>query len=126
MPDSKLMRMKIPETLALLTTILSPVMLAAQQEPKTDHTMQVAIAGFTLAPLLTETGVAVLDNDDAPVLQRIPLDESVITPGDQVLYVIAVENPTEILAANLQLGVQIAAELLLDPYSRTSTLPSLI
>ena len=50
-------------------------------------------------------------------MQRITLDESVVTPGDQVLYVITVENPTEEPAMNLQLGVQVAAELLLDPYS---------
>ncbi len=102
---------------AVLAAFLAPSVVTAQDQPDTPETVQVAFAGFTLEPALTETGAPVLDAAGAPVMQRIALDDSVITPGDQVLYVITVDNPTEEPAMNLQLGVQVAAELLLDPYS---------
>jgi len=82
-------------------------------------TVKVALAGYTLEPELTENGSPVLDDDGKPVISRVPLDESVITPGDVVLYVITLDNPTDDPAMNLQLGAQIAAELVLDPFSIT-------
>ena len=94
-----------------------PLALAAQDQTDPLDTVQVALAGFTLEPERTDTGAPVLDEEGNPVMQRIPLDESVVIPGEQVLYVITVENPTEEPASDLQLGVQVAAELLLDPYS---------
>ncbi len=101
----------------LVAAGLFPLALAAQDPADTPETVQVALAGFTLEPERTETGALVLDEAGAPVMQRITLDDSTVTPGDQVLYVITVDNPTEEPAMNLQLGVQVAAELLLDPYS---------
>ncbi|TQM89980.1 hypothetical protein [Roseinatronobacter monicus] len=101
----------------LVAAGLFPLALAAQDQPDTPETVQVALAGFTLEPERTETGALVLDEAGAPVMQRIALDDSVVTPGDQVLYVITVDNPTAEPAVNLQLGVQVAAELLLDPDS---------
>lgn len=101
----------------LCAASLFPLELAAQDQSDTPETVQVALAGFTLEPERTETGALVLDDAGAPVMQRITLDDSTVTPGDQVLYVITVDNPTAEPAMNLQLGVQVAAELLLDPYS---------
>ncbi len=94
-----------------------PLALAAQDQADPPDTVQIALAGFTLEPERDATGAPVLDEAGEPVMQRITLDDSIVTPGDQVLYVITVENPTEDPAINLQLGVQVAAELLLDPYS---------
>ena len=94
-----------------------PLALAAQDQTDPLDTVQVALAGFTLEPERDATGAPVLDEAGEPVMQRITLDESVVTPGDQVLYVITVTNPTEETAMNLQLGVQVAAEVMLDPYS---------
>jgi hypothetical protein len=102
---------------AVFVVCLAPSAVIAQESEGPPDTVQVALAGYTLAPELTETGMPVLDDAGEPVMLRVPLDASVITPGDQVLYVISVENPTSEGAANLQLGVQVAAELMLDPYS---------
>lgn len=79
--------------------------------------IRVTTAAYTLEPELTETGAPVLDDDGEPVILRVPLDESVIIPGDVVLYVITLDNPTDDPAMNLRLGAQIAAELVLDPFS---------
>jgi len=103
--------------LIIITAVMFPLASGAQDHADLPDTVQVALAGFTLEPELTETGTPILDEAGAPVMQRITLDESVITPGDQVLYVITVANPTEEPAMNLRLGVQAAAEVLLDPYS---------
>lgn len=91
--------------------------LFAQDAPEVPDTVQVTLEGFTLTPAVTDTGAPMLDDEGVPVMERITLDESVITPGDQVLYVITLNNPTDEPAENLQLGVQVAAELLLDPDS---------
>lgn len=104
----------------LFAAVVFPLAARAQDQSDPPETVRVALAGFTLEPERTETGVLVLDEAGEPIMQRISLDESVITPGDQVLYVITVENPTEAPAMNLQLGVQVAAEVLLDPYSFVS------
>lgn len=104
----------------ILALVLTPAYVAAQtdipaEDPPTS--VQVTLAGYTLALELTDTGEPVLDEDGEPVILRVPLDESVVTPGDQVLYVITLDNPTEDAAMNLQLGAQVAAELVLDPFS---------
>jgi uncharacterized repeat protein (TIGR01451 family) len=91
--------------------------LSAEELPETPGTIQIALSAYTLAPAQTEAGEPVVDDEGKPVFLRIPLEESVVTPGDQVIYAITVENPTEQGASNLQLGVQVASELLLDPYS---------
>ncbi|MGY6535546.1 MAG: hypothetical protein ACXIVG_09405 [Pararhodobacter sp.] len=103
----------------LVAAGLFPLALAAQEQSDPPETVQVALAGFTLEPERTEAGAPVLDDAGRPVMQRIALEDSTVTPGDQVLYVITVDNPTAEPAMNLQLGVQVAAELLLDPYSFT-------
>lgn len=103
--------------IAVFAIYLPAAALNAQEQPETPDTVQVSLAGYTLEPEMTETGTPVLDDAGQPILQRISLDESVITPGDQMLYVITLENPTEETAMNLQLAVQVAAEVLLDPYS---------
>lgn len=103
----------------VLAINLTPSVVFAQEQPSAPTTVQVALAGYTLAPELSETGVPVLDDAGLPVILRVPLDDSVVTPGDQVLYVITLDNPTEDPALNLQLGAQVAGELLLDPYSIT-------
>lgn len=89
---------------------------AAQEAPAQ---VQVTLAGFTLEPALAEDGTPVLDDNGDPVIQRIPLEDSVVTPGDQVLYVITLDNPTADPALDLALGAQVAGELLLDPFSFT-------
>lgn len=100
----------------LVAVGMFPLALAAQYETDPEKTVQVALEGFTLEPERDDTGAPVLNEAGEPIMQRIMLDESVITPGDQVLYVITVTNPTEESALNLQLGLQVAPELLLDPY----------
>ncbi len=104
----------------ILALVLTPSHVAAQtdipaEDPPTS--VQVTLAGYTLELELTDTGEPVLDEDGEPVILLVPLDESVVTPGDQVLYVITLDNPTEDTAMNLQLGAQVAAELVLDPFS---------
>lgn len=96
---------------------LLPSLLAAESHGAPAESLEVFLEGYTLEPELTETGTPVLDDAGQPVLQRISLDDSVITPGDRVLYAITLNNPTEDPAMNLQLGLQVTAELLLDPYS---------
>lgn len=101
---------------------MAPAPAVAQTDATVEDapdTVQVTLAGYTLAPELTETGEPVLDDAGEPVFMRVPLDESIITPGDVVLYVITLDNATDDPAMNLQLGAQIAAELVLDPFSIT-------
>jgi len=119
MPLDPIVRLPSLLRAILLAIGLAPSVLAAQDQDLAPATVQVSLAGFTLAPDLTETGAPVLDEAGEPVILRLPLDESVITPGDQVVYVITLDNPTEEPAMNLQIGAQVAAELLLDPYSIT-------
>jgi uncharacterized repeat protein (TIGR01451 family) len=88
---------------------------AAEAEPA----IGVAIAGFTLVPALAEDGTPALDDEGNPIINRIPLSESLVTPGDAVLYVITLTNPTADAATDLQVGAHVAAEVLLDPYSIT-------
>lgn len=102
---------------ALLAICFAPSVLAAQEQGTTESTVQITLTGFTFAPKLTESGAPALDDAGEPVILRVPLEESFVTPGDQVLYVIALDNQTEAAASNLQIGAQVAAELLLDPYS---------
>ncbi|MCC5960815.1 MAG: hypothetical protein JJU08_15890 [Rhodobacteraceae bacterium] len=93
---------------------------AAQSDmspPALPDTVQITLAGYTLTPELTDTGAPVLDDDGAPVMVRVPLDESVVTPGDRVLYVITLDNPTADPALNLSLGASVPAEVVLDPFS---------
>lgn len=104
---------------AVLATSLAPSALFAQVAEEPPTTVQVTLLGYTFAPELTDTGAPVLDDDGEPVILRVPLEESVITPGDQVLYVIELSNPTEEPTMNLQLGAQVAEELVLDPFSIT-------
>lgn len=79
--------------------------------------VSVDIAGFTVVQAMAEDGTPLLDDAGNPVMIRIPLAESVITPGDDVVYVITLENQTPDPATTLQIGAQVAAEVLLDPYS---------
>ena len=98
----------------------------AQGEPVSDVAsdetpaqVQVTLAGFTFAPELDEDGNPVLDEDGEPVIIRVPLADSVVTPGDLVLYAITLDNATEEPALDVSLGAQVAGELLLDPFSFT-------
>lgn len=94
----------------------------AQDDPVAQDTateVQVTLAGFTLAPELDDNAEPVLDEDGEPVIIRVPLADSVVTPGDAVLYVITLDNPTEEPALDVSLGAQVAGELLLDPFSFT-------
>ncbi len=102
---------------AVIAAFLAPLAVTAEGEPEVPKTVQVAFEGFTQKPALTETGEPILDEAGEPVMQRIALDDSVVTPGDQVLYVVTIDNPTTEPMLIPQLGVQVAAELLLDPYS---------
>ena len=79
--------------------------------------LSVAIAGFTLLPVMADDGTQARDEAGQPLFQRRPLADSVVTPGDAILYVIRVENSTAAPAENLQIGAQVAPELLFDPYS---------
>jgi uncharacterized repeat protein (TIGR01451 family) len=102
---------------ALSVASMFPHSLAAEDVPESPNTIQIALMAYTLAQAQTDAGDPIVDDEGKPVMLRIPLEESVITPGDNVLYVIAVDNPTDQGATNLQLGVQVAPELVLDPYS---------
>ena len=98
----------------------APGVLVAQDAPEATQTepqVAVTLAGFTLAPALDEDGEPVLDDDGAPVIERVPLADSLVTPGDQVLYVITLDNQTEDPALSITLGAQVAGEVLLDPFS---------
>lgn len=119
MPEQLTMRSLRWLQFAVFVVCFAPSALIAQDQDEPPSTVLVALAGYTLAPELTETGLPVLDDAGEPVILRVPLDESVITPGDEVLYVITVENPTDAAATNLQLGAQIAVELVLDPFNIT-------
>lgn len=100
-----------------LLTAVVPAQAFGETPGETEPSIQVQLEGFTLAPALDAGGTPRLDDSGEPVTLRVPLDESVITPGDQVLYLITVDNPTEEPALDLTLTVQLAAELLLDPFS---------
>lgn len=110
----------------LVAIFVAPAALVAQEdvavaEPAADAPtdVQVSLKGYTFAPALDEEGLPVLDEDGEPVILRVPLAESIITPGDQVLYAITLDNPTEAPAMDLSLGAVVAGELLLDPFSFT-------
>jgi uncharacterized repeat protein (TIGR01451 family) len=90
--------------------------VAAQIEVA-EPVISVTIAGFTLVPALAEDGTPALDAQGNPIINRVPLVDSVVTPGDAVVYVIALTNPTPETATDLQVGAKVAAEVLLDPYS---------
>ena len=93
----------------------SPAADAAADAPA--DMLSVAIAGFTLLPVMADDGTQARDEAGQPLFQRRPLADSVVTPGDAILYVIRVENSTAEPAENLQIGAQVAPELLFDPYS---------
>lgn len=95
------------------------VVTPAAQTEAADAVISVTIEGFTLVPALAEDGTPALDAQGNPIINRVPLIESVVTPGDAVLYVITLDNPTPDAATDLQVGAKVAAELLLDPYSIT-------
>lgn len=80
-------------------------------------TVQVALSAFTLRPARDAAGAPVLDDAGQPVILRVPLDDSLLTPGEVVLYQIAVENPTDTPALDLALRAEVAAEVVLDPHS---------
>ena len=115
--------------LALWLGMIAPVLAQAEPPAETDTATDTAppspsvavdIAGFTVVQAMAEDGTPLLDDAGNPVMIRIPLAESVITPGDDVVYVITLENQTPDPATTLQIGAQVAAEVLLDPYSVTS------
>jgi uncharacterized repeat protein (TIGR01451 family) len=93
----------------------SPAADAAADAPA--DMLSVAMAGFTLLPVMADDGTQARDDTGQPLFQRRPLADSVVTPGDAILYVIRVENSTAAPAENLQIGAQVAPELLFDPYS---------
>ena len=93
----------------------SPAADAAADAPA--DMLSVAMAGFTLLPVMADDGTQARDDTGQPLFQRRPLADSVVTPGDAILYVIRVENSTAEPAENLQIGAQVAPELLFDPYS---------
>lgn len=110
----------------ILALIGAPAAVTAQQVAPTATppeevatTVLVTLEGFTLIPELTEDGAPVLDDAGTPVMIRVPLAESVVTPGDRVLYVITLDNQTADPATDVQLGAQVAAEVELDPFSFT-------
>lgn len=79
----------------------------------------VSMAGVTLVPALDEAGAPLRDDAGNPIILRVPLEDSVITPGDAVLYVITLDNQTGDIATDLQIGAQVAAEVVFDPHSVT-------
>lgn len=99
----------------LLAALPAPALSETTTEAPT--TVQVRLEGFTLAPALAADGTPERDESGEPVILRVPLEESVITPGDQVLYLITLDNPTAEPALDLTLTVQLAAEVQLDPFS---------
>lgn len=110
----------------MLALIGAPAAVTAQQVAPTATPPEeaatavlVTLEGFTLIPELTEDGAPVLDDAGTPVMIRVPLAESVVTPGDRVLYVITLDNQTADPATDVQLGAQVAAEVELDPFSFT-------
>jgi uncharacterized repeat protein (TIGR01451 family) len=82
-------------------------------------TLQMRMAGFTLAPEVDADGAPVLDGNGLPVILRLPLEDSVLTPGEVVLYAIALDNPTTDPAHEVTLTARVAPEVLLDPFSLT-------
>lgn len=106
----------------IISMCFTPLQLAAETEaPAADpKTVQVTLAGFTVVSKTDESGQPVLDDAGEPVILRIPLDESVVTPGETVLYVIALNNRTDDPATDLALTAKITADVLLDPYSFTA------
>jgi uncharacterized repeat protein (TIGR01451 family) len=102
-----------------IVLILSAAPLIAQVVPNMDAppTVHVQVEGFTEVPALTDTGGPRLDENGLPVFPRVPVADSIITPGDTVIYVITVENQTEQPAANMSVTAVVAAEVTLDPFS---------
>jgi uncharacterized repeat protein (TIGR01451 family) len=105
--------------LTLTLGLAAPPALANTEADAPPPSIQVVLSGYALAPELADDGAPVLDDAGQPVIRRVPLEDSVITPGDQILYVINLQNPTEDPALDLTLTVQVAAEVRLDPYSLT-------
>jgi hypothetical protein len=100
------------------TPPLAPPALAPDAQPA--ETVRVGLSGFTFAPALDEAGQPVLDDAGQPVILRVPLDDSLLTPGEAVLYVLTLDNPTPDPALDLILHAQVAAEVMLDPFSLTA------
>jgi uncharacterized repeat protein (TIGR01451 family) len=103
-----------------LCLLLAPAQLAAQMAAMTDAPppiVQVHLEAFTEVPELSETGLPVLDENGAPVMIRLAAAESVITPGDEVIYSITVDNQTDQPATGLLVTALVTEELVLDPFS---------
>lgn len=118
------MRITTPARLAPLCALLLlgvALPLAAQDAPEdpAPQSVQVAFAGYTLTLDLSEDGLPVLDENGLPVMIRLSLEDSMITPGDQVIYVITLDNPTDDTATALAVVAQISASMVLDPFSIT-------
>lgn len=119
--------MEKPRKLALLPAItvvmalIGTVLSGQTAEPTAAPAPQVVVtmAGHTLVPALGPDGAPLTAEDGSPVMTRIPLIDSVVTPGDRVVYDITLDNQTADAATDLQVGAQIAAEVLLDPFSIT-------
>ncbi len=82
--------------------------------------VQTRITAFTLVPEIAEDGAPVLDGDGAPVFLRVSLEDSVITPGETIVYVVTLANLTPDLVEDLTIHAPLAREILLDPHSIVS------
>lgn len=112
-------RFRLPLALAMAGLLAGPLLAQAGPDavPAEPDTVQVTLTAFTLHPERDAAGAPVLDDNGQPVILRVPLQDSALTPGEAVLYVIEVANPTEATAAALTLRAEVAAEVLLDPHS---------
>jgi uncharacterized repeat protein (TIGR01451 family) len=102
--------------LALAMAVPPPSPARAQDDP---GAVRIAMAGFSLGIARDEDGEPLVDDDGAPVLIRIPLADSAVTPGDRVVFVIQLDNATDTAASEVTLIARIAAEVLFDPFSLT-------
>jgi hypothetical protein len=78
------------------------------------------MSAHTLAPELTETGEPVLDEAGAPVFRQVALEDSILVPGETVIFVVTLENPTPDVLEDLVIGAPLAPEVRLDPFSIAS------
>jgi len=95
--------------------------ISARSEQPEPPPVEVRLSGYTLVPEQTADGLAVLDEVGQPVIQRVPLDDSIVKPGGLVLYVIALENLTDDPVLQMTLTAPVAPDVVLDPFSMTGT-----